>query len=145
MSKKKFYLAIFCAFSKMTRQKTFCNKGCDWCDQACNFWHLHGLLFCCCFSKPENIIKLFCTHPSVESLGYKNEIWKIWIIRIESNFFAPFHQPRVLADLKFVKKFTRPKFWAKEFYTLKMRKSILLSPAINSKNASLLVIWPSFG
>ena len=48
-------------------------------------------------------------------------------------------------DLKFVKKFTRPNFRAKEFYTLKMRKSRLLSPAINSKNASLSVIWPSFG
>ena len=48
-------------------------------------------------------------------------------------------------DLKFVKKITRPNFRAKEFYTLKMRKSRLLSPAINSKNASLSVIWPSFG
>ena len=43
------------------------------------------------------------------------------------------------------KKFTRPSFRAKEFYTLKMRKSRLLSPAINSKNASLSVIWPSLG
>ena len=43
------------------------------------------------------------------------------------------------------KKITRPNFRAKEFYTLKMRKSGLLSPAINSKNASLSVIWPSFG
>ena len=49
------------------------------------------------------------------------------------------------ADLKFVKKFTRPNFRAKEFYTLKMRKSRLFSPAINSKNSSLSVIWPSFG
>ena len=49
------------------------------------------------------------------------------------------------ADLKFVKKFTRPNFRAKEFYTLKMRKWRLFSPAINSKNASLSVIWPSFG
>ena len=48
-------------------------------------------------------------------------------------------------DLKFVKKFTRPNFRAKEFYTLKMRKSRLFSPAINSKNSSLSVIWPSFG
>ena len=52
---------------------------------------------------------------------------------------------RLGADLKFVKKITRPNFRAKEFYTLKMRKSRLLSPAINSKNASLSVIWPSFG
>ena len=48
-------------------------------------------------------------------------------------------------DLEFVKKFTRPNFRAKEFYTLKTRKSRLFLPAINSKNASLSVIWPSFG
>ena len=44
------------------------------------------------------------------------------------------------ADLEFVNKFTRPNFWAKEFYTLKTRKSKLCSPAISSKNASLEVI-----
>ena len=49
------------------------------------------------------------------------------------------------SDLKFVKKFTRPSFRAKEFYTLKMRKSRLFLPAINSENASLSVIWPSYG
>ena len=49
------------------------------------------------------------------------------------------------ADLIFVKKFTRPNFRAKEFYTLKTRKSRLFSPAINSENASLSVIWPPFG
>ena len=49
------------------------------------------------------------------------------------------------ADLEFVKKFTRPIFRTKEFYTLKMRKLRLFLPAINSKNASLSVIWPSFG
>ena len=49
------------------------------------------------------------------------------------------------SDLKFVKKFTRTNFWAKAFYTLKTRKSRLFSPAINSKNASLSVIWPNFG
>ena len=48
------------------------------------------------------------------------------------------------ADLEFVKKITRPNFRAKEFYTLKTRKSRLFSPAINSQNASLEVIWPSF-
>ena len=48
-------------------------------------------------------------------------------------------------DLEFVKKFTRPNFRAKEFYTLKTRKSRLFSLAINSENASLSVIWPSFG
>ena len=53
--------------------------------------------------------------------------------------------PTTDSDLKFVKKFTRPNFRAKEFYTLKMRKSRLFSPAINSKNSSLSVIWPSFG
>ena len=47
-------------------------------------------------------------------------------------------------DLKFVKKFTRPNFRAKDFFTLKTRKTRLFSPAINSKNASLSVIWPSF-
>ena len=47
-------------------------------------------------------------------------------------------------DLKFVKKFTRPNFRAKEFYTLKTRKLRLFLPAINSKNASLSLIWPSF-
>ena len=50
-----------------------------------------------------------------------------------------------LWDLKFVKKFTRPNFRAKEFYTLKTRISRVFSPAINSENASLSVIWPSFG
>ena len=49
------------------------------------------------------------------------------------------------SDLEFVKKFTRPNFWAKEFYTLKTRKSRLFLPAINSKNASLSGIGPSFG
>ena len=34
-------------------------------------------------------------------------------------------QGGVWTDLKFVKKFTRPNFRAKEFYTLKMRKSRL--------------------
>ena len=48
-------------------------------------------------------------------------------------------------DLKFVKKLTRPNLRAKEFYTLKTRKSRLFLPAINSKNASLSVIRPSFG
>ena len=48
-------------------------------------------------------------------------------------------------DLEFVKKITRPNFRAKKFYTLKMRKWRLFSPAINSENASLSVIWASFG
>ena len=52
---------------------------------------------------------------------------------------------KLKSDLEFVKKFTRPNFWAKEFYTLKTRKSRLFSPAINSENASLSVIWASFG
>ena len=34
-------------------------------------------------------------------------------------------------------------FRAKEFYTLKKRKSRLFLPATKSKNASLSVIWPS--
>ena len=50
-----------------------------------------------------------------------------------------------LSVLEFVKKFTRPNLRAKEFYTLKTHKSRLFSPAIDSKNASLSVIWPSFG
>ena len=49
------------------------------------------------------------------------------------------------SDLEFVKKFTGPNFRVKEFYTLKMRKWRLFSPAINSENASLSVIWASFG
>ena len=48
--------------------------------------------------------------------------------------------PLLQADLKFVKKITRPNFRAKEFYTLKTCQSRLFSPAINSKNASLSVI-----
>ena len=52
---------------------------------------------------------------------------------------------QVQADLEFVKKFTRPNFRPKEFYTLKTRKLRLFSPAINSDNASLSVIWASFG
>ena len=47
----------------------------------------------------------------------------------------------IFTDLEFVKKFTRPNFRAKEFYTLKTRKLRLFLPAINSKNASLSVIW----
>ena len=49
------------------------------------------------------------------------------------------------SDLIFVKKFTRPNFRAKEFYTQKTGISILFLPAINKENASLSVIWPSFG
>ena len=48
------------------------------------------------------------------------------------------------SDLEFVKKFTRPNFHANECYTLKTRKTRLFLPAINSKNASLSVIWPIF-
>ena len=51
----------------------------------------------------------------------------------------------MMSDLEFVKKFTGPNFRVKEFYTLKTRKSRLFSPALNSENASLSVIWPSFG
>ena len=51
----------------------------------------------------------------------------------------------LVADLEFVKKFTRPNFRAEKFYTLKTRKLRLFSPAINSDNASLSVIWASFG
>ena len=65
---------------------------------------------------------------------------------------APGHQRahrgpprRIQTDLEFVKKFTRPNVPAKEFYTLKTRKSRLFSPTINSENASLSIIWPSFG
>ena len=50
-----------------------------------------------------------------------------------------------LPDLEFVKKFTRPNFQAKEFYTLKTHKARLFLPAINSESALLSVIWPSFG
>ena len=50
---------------------------------------------------------------------------------------SSFHQTWNLS-----KKFRRPNFWAKEFYTLKTRKSRLFLPAINSENASLSVIWP---
>ena len=49
------------------------------------------------------------------------------------------------SDLEFVKKFTRPNFGAKEFYTLTTHKSRLFSPAINRENASLSVIWSFFG
>ena len=55
------------------------------------------------------------------------------------------HVDHTSADLEFVKKFTRPNFRAKKFYTLKTRKLRLFSPAINSENASLSVIWASFG
>ena len=50
----------------------------------------------------------------------------------------------VLPDLEFVKKFTRPNFCAKVFYTVKTRKLRLFLPAINSENASLIVIRPTF-
>ena len=64
-------------------------------------------------------------------------VLKIFYIFTSDKYIQP--------DLKFVKKFTRPNFRAKEFYTLKTRKLRLFSPAINSKNASLSVIWPPFG
>ena len=73
--------------------------------------------------------KYRCLHSTILQKGTK----------IGFNFIC------LCADLKFVKKFTRPNFRAKEFYTMKMRKSRLFSPAINSKNSSLSVIWPSFG
>ena len=63
---------------------------------------------------------------------------------IEKSYMSPFPKCPI-PDLKFVKKFTRPNFWANEFYTLKTRKLRLFSPAIYSKNASLSVIWPPFG
>ena len=47
----------------------------------------------------------------------------------------------IFTDLEFVKKFTRPNFRAKEFYTLKTRKLRLFLPAIHSKNASKWVIY----
>ena len=39
---------------------------------------------------------------------------------------------KLKADLEFVKKITRPNFWAKEFNTLKTRKSRLFLLAINT-------------
>ena len=79
----------------------------------------------------------WCINPRVATQNQRIEIRIHLQKRKNSTAFLP--------DLEFVKKFTRPNFRAKEFYTLKMRKSRLLSPAINSKNASLSVIWPSFG
>ena len=57
----------------------------------------------------------------------------------------PFRAKYVVTDLKFVKKFTRPNFWAKEFYALKMLKLRLVLPATNRQNASFSVFWSSFG
>ena len=57
----------------------------------------------------------------------------------ESKAWKPDLRKRV-PDLEFVKKFTRPNFRAKEFYTLKMRQLRLFLPAINSENASFSVI-----
>ena len=62
-----------------------------------------------------------------------------------SRFVLDLAKGDIVADLEFVKKFTRPNFRAEKFYTLKMRKLRLFSPAINSENASLSVIWASFG
>ena len=64
---------------------------------------------------------------------------------IRNKEIEPYNNIYLGRDLEFVKKITRPNFGAKEFYTLKTRKSRLFLPAINSENASLLVIWPSFG
>ena len=96
-------------------------------------------------------------------------LWLIWAMKVSmafSNFLNSTPTPKALPhwfrlvqtgsdwfglartvgpDLEFVKKFTRPNFWAKEFYTVKTRKSRLFSQAINSKNASISVIWSSFG
>ena len=69
----------------------------------------------------------FCIHDSTKRLRSLASMLSKW------------------THLEFVKKFTRPNLRAKEFYTLKTRKSRLFLPAINSKNASLSVIWPSFG
>ena len=79
---------------------------------------------------------------------YKTELLKNHFIKksIADKLSAvPSKSSLLLPDLEFVKKFTRPNFQAKEFYTLKTRKSRLFSLAINSENASLSVIWPSFG
>ena len=71
-------------------------------------------------------------------------VWNEWYSRFNSKMFC-FILVCLQSDLEFVKKFTRPNFRVKEFYTLKTRKSRLFSPAINSANASLSAIWPSFG
>ena len=55
-----------------------------------------------------------------------------WIFILSLIFYRSTVNTYQDSDLEFVKTFTRPNFQAKEFYTLKLRKSRLFSPAINS-------------
>ena len=87
-------------------------------------------------------------HISAKGNGGQNLLGRKDTTIAQQNILKFLHPPLptlLLPDLEFVKKFTRPNFRAKKFYTLKTRKLRLFSPAINSENASLSVIWASFG
>ena len=61
-----------------------------------------------------------------------------------NKFLSP-HNINILADLIFVKKFTRPNFRAKEFYTPKTRKLRPFLPAIKQHKCiiitNLVLCW----
>ena len=85
----------------------------------------------CVYGRGNICIYFLCDWWNIGNLSNRN----LWIK----------NQLKHKSDLEFVKKFTRPNFRPKEFYTLKTRKLRLFSPAISSKNASLSVIWSSYG
>ena len=80
---------------------------------------------------------------NISTLIFNNLLYNDIIFNIPTHHAFRWYQRE--SDLEFVKKITRPNFRAKEFYSLKTCKSRLFSTAINSENASLSVIWPSFG
>ena len=94
---------------------------------------------------PKNCFIYWCSwrEPSILSWAF---MW-VFTNKFTGKMWKTCHRHRHLChpchrhpDLEFVKKFTRPNFRAKEFCTLKTRKSRLFLPAINNKNASLSVI-----
>ena len=108
------------------------------------------LIVCSYWFDPNMILKVGQHHKC--QINFPNYFFVIDLIILVKFFFLKRTNGRkscwkrtIGADLEFVKKFTGPNFRVKEFYTLKTHKSRLFSPALNSENASLSVIWPSFG
>ena len=108
------------------------------------------LIVCSYWFDPNMILKVGQHHKC--QINFPNYFFVIDLIILVKFFFLKRTNGRkscwkrtIGADLEFVKKFTGPNFRVKEFYALKTRKSRLFSPALNSENASLSVIWPSFG
>ena len=78
--------------------------------------------------------------------------WKLDVTKLpptilvwHDNVLHPSHLNDMFgADMKFVKKFTRPNFWSKEYYTLKMRKLRLFSQAIKQHKCIIINILVFF-